>query len=83
MGIFEIIGGVALVLLAIVVIIVVCMQEGKGGMGVLDGSGGETNDRYSGNRARTTTEMLVRATKGAGTAMILLTLLLAVVGARM
>ena len=83
MGIFEIICGVALILLAIVVVIVVCMQEGKGGLGVLDGSGGETNERYNGNRARTMTEMLRRATTVCGTAMILLTLLLTVLGARM
>ena len=82
MGIFEIICGVALIFLAVLVTIVVCMQEGKGGLGVLDGSGGETTERFGRNHAKTMTEMLRRTTTLAGGAMIILTLVVAIIHAR-
>lgn len=83
MGIFEIICGILLIFLAIVVVAVVCMQEGKGGLGVLDGSSGETTERFGRNHAKTMTEMLRRTTTVAGGAMIILTLAVAVINARM
>lgn len=62
MQVFEIIGGILLVLISISMIVIVMLQEGKGkGIGTI--SGGDTTGAYGKNRAKTLDAMLSRYTK--------------------
>lgn len=60
MGVFDIICGALLIITSILVIVVVSMQEGKGGLGAI---AGETADRVGKNYGRTMDAMLAKVTK--------------------
>lgn len=60
MGIFDIIGGILLIITSIFIVILVSMQESKKGMSALGGAPVENVGR---NYGRTRDAMLVRGTK--------------------
>ena len=62
MGVIEIIGGIIICILAVLIILVVLMQEHKAKMGSLAG-GCDSNDSFGRNMGKTTQAMLARATK--------------------
>lgn len=62
MGVIEIIGGIIICILAVLIILVVLMQEHKAKMGSLAG-GSDSNDSFGRNMGKTTDAMLSRATK--------------------
>lgn len=72
MNVFEIIGGILLMLTAIFIIIVVTLQESKGSIAAL---GGSSMDSYFGkNQGRTMEAMLKRVTKIAGIVFFVLSI---------
>ncbi len=76
MSIFEIIGGIALCVVAVLIIITVLMQESKAKMGALGGA--NLDSSLSRNRGKTMDAMLARATKILGVAFFVITILIAV-----
>lgn len=62
MGVFEIIGGIVLCILAVLIILTVLMQESKANMGSLGGANLD-NTSFGRNRGKTMEAMLARATK--------------------
>ena len=78
MNIFEIIGGILLILTAIVIIVVVALQESKGSIAAL---GGVSNDSYFGkNQGRTMEAKLKRLTKIFGGAFFVLSVVVYAIG---
>lgn len=70
MGIIEIISGVLLLAVCALIIVVVAMQETKGGLGTISG---ETGSYFDKNRGQTKEARLARASKIGGGALFLLT----------
>lgn len=72
MGVIEIVGGIFLLVCAVIIIVAVTAQEGKSnGLGALAGA----SDSYLGkNKAKTQQQMLVRVTKVVGTVFVLASL---------
>lgn len=70
MGVIEIISGVLLLIVCALIIIVVAMQETKGGLGAV---GGETGSYFDKNRGQTKEAMLARASRIGGGALFVLT----------
>lgn len=75
MTVFDIIGGVLLILVAIGVIATVAMQEGSSSVSALGGPNVESNR----NRGKTMNAMLSRATKFLAILFFAITILIAVV----
>ncbi len=76
MSVFDIIGGILLILVAICVIATVAMQEGsKSGVNALGGPNADTSRSHG----KTMNAMLSRATKFFAIAFFALTILIAVV----
>lgn len=76
MGVFEIIGGILLILCAVAIVLMVLLQESKGNglSGVIGGGEMMTND----SRQRTGTAILAKYTKYAAIAFFVLTILVSV-----
>ena len=72
MSVFEIIGGILIILFSIAIALFVLMQEGtKGGVSTLTGG----DSYYNKNQGRTSDALLARGTKYAAIAFFLVTIL--------
>lgn len=82
MSVFEIIGGVIILICAVIIVITVMAQEGKGGaMNALSGS---NESSYLGkNKNRSLQATMVRITKYTGIVFVLVTLAVYLVAAAM
>lgn len=76
MGVFEIIAGIVICILAVMIIAVVYMQEHKAKMGALTGA---SDDSFGRNMGKTTDAMLAKATKVLAVIFFACIILLAVV----
>ena len=81
MSVFEIIGGIIILVCAVVIVISVMFQEGKGnGLNALSGS---NESSYLGrNKNRTLQATMVRVTKMCGWVFMLVTLLVYFISAK-
>lgn len=78
----ELIGGIVILLCAVVIVVAVMFQEGKGGG--LNALSGSNESSYLGkNKSRTLQATLVRMTKYAGIAFVLVTLAVYLVSAKL
>ena len=78
MGVFEIIAGIVICILAVMIIAVVYMQEHKAKMGSLAG-GSDDSSSFGRNMGKTTDAMLAKATKYLAAIFFACIVLLAVV----
>ncbi len=70
MGPLEIVGGIMLIISAIIVIVAVMMQEGKSAMAALAGA----SEDFTRGRSKTLNLMLKKVTQVAGIAFVVLTI---------
>ena len=71
LGVLEIIGGVLLILTAIIIIAAVAMQEGKSAMSALSGA----SDDFTRGRSKTANLMLKKVTQVTGIAFVVITII--------
>ena len=74
MGIFEIVGGVLIMLLCVVICLLILAQEGTRGGGIAAITGNEPDSFYNKNPGRSRNMIFYRATRGLAVALFLLTL---------
>ena len=74
MSIWEIIGGVAMILMSIFIVIFVLLQQGTKGGGIAALSGGEVESFFNKNQGRTREAMLYKATKICAVLFFLITI---------
>lgn len=77
LGVFDIIGGILLIITSILIVVLVSLQESKKGMSALGGGGASEN--VGRNYGRTRDAMLIRGTKILAGVFFALTILVSVV----
>ena len=82
MSVIEIVGGIIIMLCAVVIVVAVLLQEGKGG-GMNALSGANESSYLGKNKSRTLQATMVRVTKYAGIAFVVVTLAVYFISSKM
>ena len=82
MSVIEIVGGIIIMLCAVVIVVAVLVQEGKGG-GMNALSGANESSYLGKNKSRTLQATMVRVTKYAGIAFVVVTLAVYFISSKM